>query len=106
MKQPRKKPKPPDPTFGDRLVKSLLRVFTDAYQLHAGGATETELLIQHDIFAAASNYHQTVIEGHRKAIRSAIAAVDKGVPLDQAVAYLETQLRDRMAEIVKEINDG
>ena len=92
------------PDFGERLVKSLLTVFTDAYRLHASGPTETELLIQHDIFAAASDHHETIKDGHRKALLSAVAAVDQGVPYPVARAYLERQLRDKMKEILNELN--
>jgi CRISPR/Cas system CSM-associated protein Csm2 small subunit len=100
-----KKPKY-DSDFGERLVKSLLTAFSEAYQAHYNGATETEIMIQHDIFAAASDYHETIKDGHRKAIHSAIAAVDEHVPYPVARAYLESQLRQRLSEILDEINDN
>ena len=96
---PPKKPPKPASDFSERLVKSLLSVFTDAYKLHAQGVTETELLIQHDIFAAASDHHKTIKDGHRKALLAAVAAVDDGVPLPLARAYLEVQLRNKCNEL-------
>ena len=96
MRKKKANEKPLAKDFGERLTKSLLTVFTDAYQLHANGVSETELLIQHDIFAAASDHHDTIKDGHRKAILSAIAAVDEGVPLPLARAYLEVQLQRKI----------
>lgn len=90
----------PDATFAERLTKSLLAVFCDAYKLHATGTTETELLIQHDIFAAASDHHETIKEGHRKALLAAVAAVDDGIPFQRARDHLELQLRRKMKEIL------
>lgn len=90
----------PDATFAERLTRSLLQVFSDAYKLHAMGTTETELLIQHDIFAAASDHHDTIKEGHRKALLAAVAAVDDGVPYQRARDHLELQLRRKMKEIL------
>jgi hypothetical protein len=105
-RKPRKKKFPLTPEFGERLIKSLLIVFTDAYRLHATGVTETELLIQHDIFAAASDHHPSIKSGHRKALLSAVAAVDKGVPYPVASAYLEKQLRKRFQQLLDDINNN
>lgn len=90
----------PDTDFAERLTRSLLQVFSDAYKLHALGTTETELLIQHDIFAAASDHHETIKEGHRKALLAAVAAVDEGVPYQRARDHLELQLRRKLKEIL------
>jgi hypothetical protein len=79
----------PDKDFAERLTKSLLAVFT-----------ETELLIQHDIFAAASDHHDTIKEGHRKALLAAVAAVDDGIPYHQACTHLAIQLQRKMKEIL------
>jgi hypothetical protein len=106
MKRKPKRKKPLTADFGERLIKSLLTVFTDAYGLHANGATETELLIEHDIVAAASNHHPSIIQGHRKALRSAVIAVDQGVPLPEARAFLEKQLRTRLQKLLDEINNN
>ena len=100
-----KKPKY-DSDFGERLVRSLLTAFTEAYGAHYNGSSETEIMIQHDIFAAASDHHETIKDGHRKAIHAAIAAVDERVPFPVARAYLEKQLRKRMTEILDEINNN
>jgi hypothetical protein len=105
MKQPKKKPTY-SPEFGERLIKSLLTIFTQAYGAHLNGATETELLIQHDIFAAASDHHKTIKDGHRKALLSAVSAVDTGVPFPVAHAYLEKQLRTQLKELLDEINNN
>jgi hypothetical protein len=103
----RKHKKPVSPEFAERLIKSLLTVFADAYQSHANGATETELLINHDIFAAAAmDTHPTIKEGHRRAIQSAVHAVDHGVSLPNAQAYLETTLRRKLKELLDEINNN
>ena len=106
MSKRKKKAPPVTREFGERLIKSLLTVFTETYGMHSHGMTETELFIQHDIFAAASDHHETIKDGHRKAMRSAIAAVDDGIPFPVARAYLEKQLRDRMQEILDEINNN
>lgn len=96
----------PDASFAERLTRSLLQVFSDAYKLHATGTTETELLIQHDIFAAASDHHDTIKEGHRKALLAAVAAVDDGIPYQRARDHLELQLRRKMKEILDGNSDS
>jgi hypothetical protein len=88
--------------FAEELVTSLCNTFVDVYRLHANGMTETELLIQHDIYAAASEHAQVIKDAHRKALKSAVAAVDEHVPMPVALVYMRRNLHRKMEELLRE----
>jgi hypothetical protein len=88
--------------FGTALVSAVLSSFEYAYTRHARGESLESILIDHDIVSAGSNIKEPVVKLHRKAIRSACEAVDAGVPLNEAGAFLYKQMRDRIDQFVKE----
>jgi hypothetical protein len=87
--------------FGERLVQSILQCFEYAYKLHAKGESEEGLLIQHDIVAAVSDVAPAIKKAHRRAVQSAVKAVDAGVPLPEARAYMMKLLTQKLDELLK-----
>jgi hypothetical protein len=88
--------------FAERLLRSLLRTFDEAFLLHAGGRSEQALLITHDIYAAAGNAPEEIIKAHRYAIKSAVEACDKGWLFSMARAHLEARMRNKVEELLGE----
>ena len=88
--------------FGQKLLESVLHCFQDAYVSHARGASKDAILIHHDIFAAASDQKKEIIAAHRSAILSAIDAVDAGVPLPEAHAFMRKRLTARLGQMLDE----
>jgi hypothetical protein len=86
--------------FAQALIDSLVRTFADVYKLHAKGMTQTELLIQHDIFAAATNHAAPIKRAHRAALLSAVDAYDSGVPLRTAAPIMRARLITQAWEII------
>jgi hypothetical protein len=82
--------------FGLSLIAELCQTFEFAYTAHQRGKSELELLIPHDIIAAGTDTDPVIVSAHRKAIRSAVDAFDKGVPMAMARAYMEKQLRAKL----------
>jgi hypothetical protein len=95
----------------ERFIDSLVACFEDAYRKHVRGATETELLIELDIFAA--DYHarhpeepeQCMMQAHRGSLKSGIEAADAGVPLSLAASILRVHLEKSAEEIVRQCDN-
>lgn len=96
------KPRKSREQFGKELVESVLRTFRETYQMHAHGHSKDAILIVHDIYAAASDQAPEIIAVHRRAIESAINAVDMKVPLPVAHAYTRKRMLSRLEELIDE----
>jgi hypothetical protein len=87
--------------FADQLCVLVMRTFFHAYFMHKHGMTEEELLIDYDIKAAGFNIDEHVAHTCRTTIKSAVQAVDQGVPYATACQYLRTPLRVRIDQLFK-----
>jgi hypothetical protein len=90
--------------FIANFVTLIMRSFFFAYYAHAQGASETELLIEHDITAAGSEVDKGVAEAVRSTIHCAVVALDNGVPFCDAGAYLRQQLCERIDELMLSVD--
>jgi hypothetical protein len=90
--------------FAEDLISLIERTFIRAYTSRINGMTEDEMLIFHDIEAAARNVDKTIVQTCRATIRCAVRAVDSKVQFDQAHQYLVDQLRSKVDKIIKRNN--
>jgi hypothetical protein len=90
--------------FGKKLIAAALDTFEAAYKLHERGQSEQALLITFDIYAAGDSYAPEIAAMHRAAIKSAVEACDKQIPLLLAGYWLERRLADRMEKTINEEN--
>ena len=87
--------------FAADLAHQISRTFFRAYWSHANGMSEDELLIEHDIEAAAANIDKHVAETCRRTISTAVKAVDRNVPYLIALVYLMQRLDTRIKQLLK-----
>jgi hypothetical protein len=92
--------------FAATLIESLMIVFDESYFRSKSGESETELIIEHDIIAANNDEPEPIASCHRKAIRSAVAAVAQGVPFELARSYMLFKLNERADELVRETGEA
>jgi len=88
---------------GEKLIWNLMQTFTQAYLHRAHGRKEDELVVSHAIIAAGCLMPKLYIDCHERAIRSACAAYEKGVPLFEAEARINGTLRRRLRDILAEL---
>lgn len=88
--------------FAELLINAVLASFVHAYEKHAAGDSLDAILIQHDIVAAGSNVAKPIVDLHRRAIKSACAAHEAGVPLPQAAAYVMKGMVQRVNQMLAE----
>lgn len=81
-------------------------VFDAAYQRNVNGESEQALIIEHDIIAAYNGDAEVIANCHRKAIKSAVAAVEQGIPFLQARSTLETKLHERLEELIENTGEA
>jgi hypothetical protein len=81
-------------------INEILNSFKHAYRQHARGQSETAIFIQFDIWAAGNplKLSDERIKAHRAAVKSAVEAVDAGVPWLLAQQRMQTGLTDLVAE--------
>jgi len=87
--------------FAEDLLSLIETTFLRAYNSRVAGMTIDEMLIYHDIEAAASNVDKSVIDTCRRTIQTAVKAVDCQVAYDDAHAYLVDQLQSRLSKLLK-----
>jgi hypothetical protein len=85
----------------DQLVQLIMRTFFFSYFSRMNGMTLDELLISHDIEAAGCGADTKLQQTARLAIRSAVNAVDKGVPYPIAHNCLLDQIGSCMVAHIK-----
>jgi hypothetical protein len=86
----------------EQFIREVLHSFTAAYLLHMKGETEEGLLITHDIFAANAGTSKVIAKAHRRAIQSAVLACDEKLPLNEARAGVENELRRQLQALINE----
>ena len=88
--------------FGTELIAAIVESFEKAYVLHQRGESQAALLITYDIYVAANDFVPAIVNAHRSAIKSAVEAVDQGMPLHFARWMLVRKLETKMAEVLED----
>jgi hypothetical protein len=91
----------------EALIQSLVNIFESAYAQRMKGATEDQMMIQVDIFAAnhkATHPHEpkSIEIAHRQSARSGMEAAEAGVPLYLASSILRRHLNASAKELLKQ----
>jgi hypothetical protein len=74
--------------------------FMHAYRKRLCGASEQELIIEHDIEAAYEGIDERVRETARCAIHTAVIAAEHGIPFAQACELLSQQIEESVDKLL------
>jgi hypothetical protein len=86
--------------IADLLARTMMTFF-NAYYLHASGTSETELMIDHDITAAGCGACKHCSAVSRLTIKTAIAAVDEGIPFQVAQSQLASRINKNIDRLLR-----